>query len=260
MTLLLVALALIVAGCRIPQLDTAEQPESGPDQTPGSPPDDQQPESDPIGLAPQDGRPDLSVAAISAAEGDGTLRFTVSLSRASGEPVSVAYGTEDRTAAARVDYEPAHGRLTFAAESTEAQRIEVTVIDDQVDEATETLTVRLSDPQGAALRVATATGTIIDDDQRALLVEPRELNVPEGGTGSYRVMLGSKPTGPVMARVLEPAEVSVDPKELAFTPADWSIAQAVEVTAAQDPDSRADPPVVLLRRRRVWTTRRHRAP
>ena len=98
MTLLLVALALIVAGCRIPQLDTAEQPDS--------PPDDQQPESDPIGLAPQDGRPDLSVASISAAEGDGTLRFTVSLSRASGEPVSVAYGTEDRTAAARVDYEP----------------------------------------------------------------------------------------------------------------------------------------------------------
>ena len=246
MTLLLVALALIVAGCRIPQLDTAEQPESGPDQTPGSPPDDQQPESDPIGLAPQDGRPDLSVAAISAAEGDGTLRFTVSLSRASGEPVSVAYRTEGGTATAGVDYEPARGRLTFAAESTEAQMIEVAVIDDQVDEAAETLTVRLSDPQGAALRVATATGTIIDDDQRALLVEPRELNVPEGGIGSYRVMLGSKPTGPVMARVLEPAEVSVDPKELAFTPADWSIAQAVEVTAAQDPDSRADPPVVLL--------------
>ena len=38
-------------------------------------------------------------------------------------------------------------------------------------------------------------GTIINDDQRALLVEPRERNVPEGGTGSYRVMLGSKPTG-----------------------------------------------------------------
>ena len=134
------------------------------------------------------------------------------------------------------------------------------MIDDEVGEATETLMVILSDPQGAALRVATATGTIIDDDQRALLVEPRELNVPEGGIGSYRVMLGSKPTGPVMARVLEPAEVSVDPKELAFTPADWSIAQAVEVTGSQDPDSRADPPVVLLRRRRVWTTRRHRAP
>ena len=99
-------------------------------------------------MAPQDGRPDLSVAAISAAEGDGTLRFTVSLSRASGEPVSVAYRTENGTAAAGVDYEPARGRLTFAAESTEAQRIEVTVIDDQVDEAAETLTVRLNDPQG----------------------------------------------------------------------------------------------------------------
>ena len=58
------------------------------------------------------------------------------------------------------------------------------MIDDEVDEATETLMVILSDPRGAALQVATATGTIIDDEQRALLVEPRELNVPEGGIGS----------------------------------------------------------------------------
>ena len=245
-SLLLVVLALIVAGCRIPQLDTAGQPESGPEQTPVSPPDEEQPELDPIGLAPQDGRPSLSVAPISAAEGDGTLRFTVSLSRPSGEPVSVAYDTEDGTAREGVDYGRAQGRLTFAAESTETQMIEVTVIDDQVDEATETLTVILSDPRGAALRAATATGRIIDDERRALLVEPRELNVPEGGTGHYRVALGSKPTGPVMVRVPEPAEVSVDPKELAFTPANWSIAQAVEVTTAQDLDSQADPPVELV--------------
>ena len=170
----------------------------------------------------------------------------MSLSRASGEPVSVAYDTEDGTATAGVDYRQAHGRLTFAAESTATQMIEVTVIDDQVDEETETLTVILSDPRGAALRAATATGRIIDDEQRALLVEPRELSVPEGGTGRYRVALGSKPTGPVMARVPEPADLSVDPKELRFTPADWSTAQAVEVTAAQDQDSQADPPVELV--------------
>ena len=243
---MLVALAAVVAGCRIPQLETAEQPESGPDQTPASPPEEEQPESDPIGLAPQDERPGLAVAAISAAEGDGTLRFTVSLSRASGEPVSVAYDTEDGTATVGLDYRRARGRLTFAAESTATQMIEVTVIDDQVDEATETLTVILSDPRGAALRVATATGRIIDDEQRALLVEPRELYVPEGGTRHYRVALGSKPTGRVMARVPEPADLSVDPKELEFTPADWSTAQAVEVTAAQDQDSQANPPVELV--------------
>ena len=38
------------------------------------------------------------------------------------------------------------------------------LLDDQVGETDETLTVRLSDPQGAALAAATATGTILDDD------------------------------------------------------------------------------------------------
>lgn len=86
------------------------------------------------------------------------------LSVASGAPVSVAFGTEDGTATAGVDFQPTRGRLTFAAASAAAQTIEVTVIDDDVAEPAETLTVRLSEPRGATLRVAAATGTIIDDD------------------------------------------------------------------------------------------------
>ena len=91
--------------------------------------------------------PDLAIAAVSAGEGDGTLGFAVSLSRASGEPVSVAFGTEDGTTTAGGDYEPAAGRLTFATASTAAQMITVTVIDDDVAEPAETFTVRLSDPK-----------------------------------------------------------------------------------------------------------------
>ena len=243
----------------MPQIEAARQPEGSPDQTPGSqpadqpesepagpPPQEEPPESEPPGPPPREQVPDLAIAAVSAGEGDGTLGFAVSLSRASGEPVSVAFGTEDGTTTAGGDYEPARGRLTFAAASTAAQMITVTVIDDDVAEPAETFTVRLSDPKGATLRVATATGTIIDDEQRALLVEPLELNVPEGGTGSYRVVLGSRPTDTVTARVPEPADLSVDPKELEFTPADWSIAQQVQVTAAQDQDSQANQPVELV--------------
>ena len=252
--LLLAALALIAAGCEIPQIEAAREPEAGPDQTPGSQPENEPesepagppPQEEPPGPPPQEQLPDLAIAAVSAGEDDGTLSFAVSLSSASGEPVSVAYGTDDGTATAGVDYQPARGRLTFAAAAATAQMIKVMVIDDDVAEPAETFTVRLSDPQGATLRVAAATGTIIDDEQRALLVEPRELNVPEGGTGSYRVKLGSRPTGPVTARVPEPADLSVDPNELQFTPADWSIAQQVQVTAAPDQDSEADPPVELV--------------
>ncbi|MCY4376034.1 MAG: hypothetical protein OXC31_19955 [Spirochaetaceae bacterium] len=251
---LLVALALIAAGCQMRQIESAGPREPAPGQTPGSQPESQpgaEPpdpprEEEPPGALPQQQLPDLAIASVGAGEKDGTLSFTVSLSAASGAPVSVAFGTEDGTATAGADYQPARGRLTFAAASVAARMIEVTVVDDDVAEPAETLTVRLSEPRGATLRVAAATGTIIDDEQRALLVEPRELNVPEGGTGSYRVLLGSRPTGPVTARIPEPAELSVDPTELRFTPADWSISQQVQVTAARDQDGEADPPVKLV--------------
>ncbi len=251
---LLVALALIAAGCQMRQIESAGPREPAPEQTPGSQPESQpgaEPpdpprEKEPPGALPQQQLPDLAIASVGAGEKDGTLSFTVSLSAASGAPVSVAFGTEDGTATAGADYQPARGRLTFAAASVAARMIEVTVVDDDVAEPAETLTVRLSEPRGATLRVAAATGTIIDDEQRALLVEPRELNVPEGGTGSYRVRLGSRPTGPVTARIPEPAELSVDPTELRFTPADWSISQQVQVTAARDQDGEADPPVKLV--------------
>ena len=67
----------------------------------------------------------LTIADASAAEADGVVRFTVSLSVASGAPVTVAYQTGDGRAKAGADYEAASGRLTFAAESTVAQQIEV---------------------------------------------------------------------------------------------------------------------------------------
>ena len=111
--------------------------------------------------------PALTIAAARAAEGDGALRFTVSLSRAPGAAVTVAYATADGSATAGADYTAASGRLTFPPESTAAQRIEVLLLDDEVGEAEETMTVRLSDPRGATLQAATATGTIQDDDPTA---------------------------------------------------------------------------------------------
>ena len=123
----------------------------------------QPPKSEPPAAKPVEG-PALTIAAASARERDGALRFTVSLSEAAGTAVTAAYATEDGSATAGADYTAVSGRLTFPPESTAAQRIEVGLLDDRVVETEETLTVRLSDPQGATLAAATATGTIQDDD------------------------------------------------------------------------------------------------
>ena len=83
-----------------------------------------------------------------------------------------------------------------------------------------------------------------DDDQRAVIAAPLALNVPEGGAGSYTVVLGAQPTGPVtVTPTVASAELTPTPAELRFTPADWRAAQTVTVTAVHDEDALADAPV-----------------
>ena len=97
-------------------------------------------------------------------EGDGAvLAFLVTLSRAAGGSLSVDYATSDGTAQAGTDYTAKSGTLTFGTGQT-SQTIEVAVLDDAHDEGEETLTLTLSNPSGAVLTNATATGTIENHD------------------------------------------------------------------------------------------------
>jgi hypothetical protein len=91
------------------------------------------------------------------------LTFTVSLSAASTQPVTVQYATANGTAAAGSDYVAAAGTLTFAPGETR-KTVVVTVVRDTAAEANETLSLTLSGPTNAALARAFATGTILDDD------------------------------------------------------------------------------------------------
>ena len=106
-------LVLAVAGCRI---SPAEPASSNPPEGAGD--------------APSDARSMLAIAGASAAEADGAVIFTVSLSSAGAEPVMVRYATENGTAAAGSDYEAASGTLTFPAGSSAGRTVTITVYDD----------------------------------------------------------------------------------------------------------------------------------
>ena len=80
-----------------------------------------------------------------------------------------------------------------------------------------------------------------------------ELSVTEGGSSTYELSLSSQPTADVTVTVaghdgsdltLSGTTLSSD-NELTFTPADWSTAQTVTVTAAGDDDAGTDDPVNL---------------
>ena len=112
-------------------------------------------------------KPQVSIADATVTEAAGAvLAFTVSLDRAvtaADGTVSVAYATSDGTATAGSDYTATSGSLTFGVgESTKT--VDVPVLDDSVDEGSETLTLTLSNATGATLSDATATGTITNSD------------------------------------------------------------------------------------------------
>ena len=119
--------------------------------------------TDPVGGAPL---PALSIGDASAAEGDSgsaTLDFTVTLDSAATATVTVEWATSDGTATAGTDYTAGSGTLTFGAGDS-SRTVSVTVAGDEVDEPDETFTVTLTNPSGATLGDATATGTITNDD------------------------------------------------------------------------------------------------
>ncbi len=108
--------------------------------------------------------PLAAVADASVQEAAGAvLGFRVTLAPAPDGPVTVDWTTADGSAAAGADYTAASGTLTFAAGDTE-KTISVAVLDDDIDEGAETMTLRLSNAAGAVLGDAEAVGTIANTD------------------------------------------------------------------------------------------------
>ncbi|MBI4582399.1 MAG: hypothetical protein HY718_22075 [Planctomycetes bacterium] len=118
-----------------------------------------------------DTAPTISVNDQQVTEGavGARIRFTVSLSNASHQTVTVAFSTADVTAVAGQDYNAASGTLTFFPGQT-SQDIDVLVRGDTEHEANETFTLNLTSPTNAAIADAQGVGTIVDDDVDRVVV------------------------------------------------------------------------------------------
>ena len=81
-----------------------------------------------------------------------------------------------------------------------------------------------------------ATGTIANP--RGVTVTPTSLDVNEGGTGSYTVVLATQPTGDVTVTPASDDTTALTvPGPLTFTASNWSEPQTVTVNAISDSDS-----------------------
>ncbi len=141
-------------------------------------------------ITDDDTGPSLAIDSPSVAEGDAgstDLTFTVTLSEALTEPVTVDYADAGTgTATSGTDYVAiTGGTLTFPAGTT-SRAIVVAVTGDVLDEPDETVAVTLSNAANAAIGPATGTGTIIDDDDAgdAPTLSIDSPSVTEGDAGS----------------------------------------------------------------------------
>ena len=81
--------------------------------------------------------------------------------------------------------------------------------------------------------------TVTDDETAGATVSETTLTVAEGGSATYTVVLDAQPTSDVVISVTKTGstDVTVSPATLTFTRANWSTAQTVTVSAAQDADA-----------------------
>ena len=216
-------------------------------------------------ITDDDGKPTISIAEARAAEGDAgespRLTFTVSLSAASTEAVSVDYADRGTgTATAGTDYVAvAAGTLEFKAGETR-KTIDVTLTGDGDDEGDETIVLRLSSPKNAIFAGSAATldgtGTIADDDTvYALTIAGEE--VDEGGAGdsptlTFTVTLSKAHEQEVTVDYADSAEgtatsgtdyVAITAGTLTFKAGETE--KTVEVTLTSDTDEEEDETIVL---------------
>ena len=190
----------------------------------------------------------LSMSLSSVAEDASGTSVTVTgtlnaAARTTATTVTVSVGAAGDDATAGTDYATVSDfTLTIlAGQTTGTASFTLTPTDDAIDEEDETLTVT-GTTAATELTVDGSAVTITDDDARGVTVSTSALNIDEGASDEYTVVLTSQPTADVTVSVTVPSgtDVSVDKTSLTFTASNWSTAQTVTVSAAQDADARGD--------------------
>jgi hypothetical protein len=116
--------------------------------------------------------PAITIGDVTVTEGNAGSRgvsFTVTLSAAHSQPVSVRFATAHGSATAD-DYQAAFATLTIPAGRTTGT-IGVLVNGDRLGEGDETFLVHLSDPTNATIAGGPGVGTIVDDEPRISITD-----------------------------------------------------------------------------------------
>jgi hypothetical protein len=137
-----------------------------------------------VGTIIDDDGPRIAINNVSVNEGNsGTTpaTFTVSLTKASPQDVTINYATADSTGHAGSDYQATSGTLTIPAGQTTGT-LTVPVIGNTIDQVNRVFLVNISNPTHGFIGTGTGVGNIIDDDGPAITIN--NVSVLEGNLGT----------------------------------------------------------------------------
>ncbi len=143
--------------------------------------------------------------------------------------------------------------LTFTDQDwSTAQTVAVTAEhdDDTEDEEEVILTHTVASADDSVydgIAADSVTVSITDDDMAGATISKSALELEEGTSDTYTVVLDSPPAGDVTVTISGQADtdVSLDKTTLTFTDQDWNVEQTVTVTAEHDEDDQDEDDVVI---------------
>jgi hypothetical protein len=133
---------------------------------------------------PPTGAPLIAITDAAVTEGNTgtrTITFTVTLSTAFTQPVTVNYTSADGSATAGSDYQSKSGTLTIPAGQTTGT-ITVQVNGDRLGESDETFVINLSSATNAFIADGQSVGAIVDDEPRISIGDVTKVEGKRGQT------------------------------------------------------------------------------
>ena len=126
----------------------------------------------------------------------------------------------------------------LAGQASGMTALTITPTQDSIDEG-DSETIEIGTSATGFESTAAAEVTLTDDDSSGVMVAPTDLQIAEGSSGNYTMVLTSQPLDRVTITSSHSGDVdlSVDKSSLIFLPSTWSQAQTVTVSAAQDDDA-----------------------
>jgi serine/threonine protein kinase len=205
-----------------------------------------------ISVADEDDTPTLSVSGVTVDEDAGVAAITVEMVGTTQSEVTVDVATEDGTAEAGDDYEESEATLTWEPEETGAKTVEVAIVDDTLDETTETFTVVLSNAEIAIIEVSSAQVTISDDDDTPAITVTDVSVDEDAGTAVVIVTLTGKSSSDVTVNyatangtALSGSDYTSAAGTLSWEP-DEEGEQEIEITLADDVVDELDETISLI--------------